>query len=533
MMSMMRHVYHAVYPGYFDTSWTVLSHVYNENFCPCCLKNTNNVQQCVQEYAKCGNPIDPFCNCDVKDPTCVANVSYIDYLDGSLYAPQTEGRRLLAEESGEEGQSKYECEGPVTLDSQGCPEGKIRAISFLVLEQLHLLIFTMSIIHVLCGFVLYGLSMLRVHLEWNKWEKEEDPHAAKVEQALQPYFENLNVALVRRSMTKKGRPGEDSPGPEVHEQENGGKQLHQTSSAPEMECNHDMESGDQAAIEASSIAKGHSAGLPKWLTSESRRRITRKFSRSASSFLHLLEEQGCLKTTYLKVKKFFERLGKGVYHIAVNTVQGLGPSVVSKRQYQKMRASFIYTHKMGKSFNFYHHVARSMEEDLSMIVGLTPIFWIVTIIFWLISGPVGYAVMPAMIINAIVVIALNAKLVRIIEKVTDTDSIAMMLSARIFWFSRPQLLLLPMKFSLFMCSFIYGRYEIISLLLFAGEDCMYSYVRNLMEISFVFPFAAFSFSSGNSLQTHVHSQMTFIHNGLSPGGPSSYSTLSSLSTLLL
>ena len=461
-----RHVYHAVDPGYFDSSWTVLSHVYNENFCPCCLENTKNVQQCVQEYAKCGNPVDPFCNCDNKDPTCVANVSYIDYLDGALYAPQPEGRRLLAEESGNEGSSRYECEGPVTLDSQGCPEGKIRAISFLVLEQLHLLIFTMSIIHVVCGFVLYGISMLRVRLEWKNWEKEEDPHVAKVEEALQPYFENLNVALVRRSMTRRPPEGEDSPGPEVQEQANGGKQLHQASSAPELESKRDMETGDHARKEEENITRGHSAGLPRWLTSESRRRTTRTLTRSANSFRHLLEEHGYLKMVYLRSKKFFKWFGKGVCYISINTIQGLGPSVVSKQQYMKMRASFIYTHKMGKSFNFYQHVTRSMEEDLSMIVGLTPIFWIVTIIFWLISGPIGYAVMPAMIINAIVVITLNSKLVHIVKNVTDTSSIAMMLSAKIFWFNKPQLLLLPMKFSLFMCSFIYGRYEIFQVCLF-------------------------------------------------------------------
>lgn len=138
-----------------------------------------------------------------------------------------------------------------------------------------------------------------------------------------------------------------------------------------------------------------------------------------------------------------------------------------------MKASFIYTHKMGKSFNFYQHVTRSMEEDLSMIVGLTPIFWIVTIIFWLISGPIGYAVMPAMIINAIVVITLNSKLVHIVKKVTDTNSIAMMLSAKIFWFNRPQLLLLPMKFSLFMCSFIYGSF-LFFVWQFAPNSCPFT-----------------------------------------------------------
>ncbi len=168
--------------GYFDTSWTVLNYVYSEGNCPCCLEHTNSVQQCVLEYAACGNSLEPFCNCDMKDPACVGEVE-------------------AYEGAGEEQGTGVYCEGARTIDGYQCSEGKVKAVSYLTLEQVHLLIFTVSIIHVFAGFVLYGICRLRVKLEWGSWEKCPTVHSEKVQEALAEYFKGLDQQknLVRKS----------------------------------------------------------------------------------------------------------------------------------------------------------------------------------------------------------------------------------------------------------------------------------------------------------------------------------------------
>ncbi|NKB47200.1 MAG: hypothetical protein GKR77_05365 [Legionellales bacterium] len=63
-------------------------------------------------------------------------------------------------------------------------------------------------------------------------------------------------------------------------------------------------------------------------------------------------------------------------------LQGAGPLLVSQSQYYKLRASFIYTHKLGGNFNFLQHVmvrergtvlaVRSPASTLHSLAHITP-----------------------------------------------------------------------------------------------------------------------------------------------------------------
>lgn len=436
--------------GFFNPSWTVLHYVYGQGNCPCCLEHTKYVQKCVLEFAQCGNSTgDPFCNCDGQDPTCVSYPSVSEYESLS-------GRRLLAEET-------YTCEGPRAIDGGSeCGPGKVKAVSFLTLEQLHLLVFSLSIIHVICGFVLYGLSIIRVKWEWGRWESSPDVRHEKVQQALEGYFSSLDASsLFRKSMSQRGIPKPDG--------------MHESNSCPAID---DVEGSCEQGHGPPRLERT-SAPLPKVLHSDSFREPTgvfRKLSRSTKSFHNLVAlEKDLLRNAGTRLKKFGKQCGVFLHNLIHPIIQGMGPIVVTKSQYAKLRASFIYTHKLNGNFDFLKHVLHSMEDDLSHLVGITPIFWIVTILFWLVSGVIGYAILPAMILNALVLIILNAKLVSIVKNITDKlgTGAAVILDKDIFWFNKPDLLLQPMKFSLFVCSFIFNSF-LFFVWQFSAGSCPFS-----------------------------------------------------------
>ena len=465
--------------GYFDYDWTILSGVYSEGNCPCCLGDTNGVQQCVLEYAQCGSPEDPMCNCDSQDPACVVNSSdiVVDSVnrENTIAAVDTSNplKELLAGGAASGAEESYSCVGPVTIDSTGCSEGQIRAVSYLALEQVHLLIFTLSIVHVACGFLLYGIAALRVGWEWGRWEGKEDKHAERVQETLQPYFESLNATLYRRSMTLR-RDSMDGSAIRQPEKATIPKQGSCPDGLGEGHPDADEEArGIQNVSSLPSLNKP-SAPLPQIVRSDSELKLARRLKRSAKSFRDLVAlNRNAWKSMLASARNHFCSVTGWLKTICTHLLLGLGPFLVTKKQYSFLRASFIYTHKMGSGFNFLGHVARSMEEDLSMLVGITPIFWIVTILFWLISGPLGFAIMPAMILNAVVIVGLNVKLYRIIDKVTAKGGSAVRLSTDVFWFNKPQLLLLPMKFCLFMCSFIYASF-IFFAWQFSGGSCPFT-----------------------------------------------------------
>ena len=104
----------------------------------------------------------------------------------------------------------------------------------------------------------------------------------------------------------------------------------------------------------------------------------------------------------------------------------------------------------------YKKSAESVQRPLLTFLFL-PICRSIIILFVLISGIYGYAVMPFMTLVAVVLVITNAKLVQIIRAVTSRGG-AGKLTSKIFWFNRPQLLLIPIKVALFLCAFIYASF---------------------------------------------------------------------------
>lgn len=294
-----------------------------------------------------------FCNCDQQDPTCVQ----------SFFA---EGSTVPYEE--------LVCDGPVALDGRGvCGEGKVRAVSILAMEQTHYLVFLLSIIHVVCGFVLYGLAWVRVRWEWGRWEKDHDVHRDSVNKVLEGYHSDLANTLHRRSMgastgASNGGEGEGDGAIEI------GRDKSIASCPSEFGPGGIDGDGDERIITrgVSFVDVSDVDGSPPRLERRSRTMpailggeedgdrafsgLRRTFTRSKSFHNLVSLERQLRHRIFMRTKTMTKsslRVTGGWIH---TLVQGLGPLIVSKSQYYKLRASFIYTHKLGGNFNFLQHV---------------------------------------------------------------------------------------------------------------------------------------------------------------------------------
>lgn len=96
-----------------------------------------------------------------------------------------------------------------------------------------------------------------------------------------------------------------------------------------------------------------------------------------------------------------------------------------------------------------------MEDDFSQVVGINLEMWLALIIFIIISGPLGWAVLIFLILATVMQLVINTKLTMVIRHVCrhgkETE-----LASNIFWFKRPSLLLPFIKFNLFLCSYLYS-----------------------------------------------------------------------------
>ena len=295
-----------------------------------------------------------FCNCDQQDPTCVQ----------SFFG---EGSTVPYEE--------LVCDGPIALDGQGvCGAGKVRAVSILALEQTHYLVFLLSIIHVVCGFLLYGLAWLRVRWEWGRWEKDHDVHRDRVNKVLEGYYSDLTNTLSRRSMgastgASNGGEGEGDGAIEI------GRDKSIASCPSEFgpagidgDGNCDGDGNERNSKRGVSFVDGsppklerRSRTMPAVLGGEEDgdrafTSLRRTFTRS-KSFHNLVSLERQLRHRVFTRTKAMTKSTLTVTGGWIHTlVQGLGPLIVSKSQYYKLRASFIYTHKLGGNFNFLQHV---------------------------------------------------------------------------------------------------------------------------------------------------------------------------------
>ncbi|KAL2488848.1 MLO-like protein 3 [Forsythia ovata] len=136
---------------------------------------------------------------------------------------------------------------------------------------------------------------------------------------------------------------------------------------------------------------------------------------------------------------------------------------VAKIDYLTLRHGFISAHLSGNNtFNFRKYIQRSLEDDFKEVVGISPMMWLLVVIFLLVDVHGWNVYLWVSFLPLIMVLVVGTKLqvivARMAVQLTDKNTVIrgtplVQPNNKFFWFNRPQLVLKLLHFSLFMNAF--------------------------------------------------------------------------------
>ncbi|KAL9245712.1 hypothetical protein vseg_019332 [Gypsophila vaccaria] len=169
---------------------------------------------------------------------------------------------------------------------------------------------------------------------------------------------------------------------------------------------------------------------------------------------------------------------------------------VDKSDYLTLRHGFITAHiTPGGTFDFQKYIKRSLEDDFKVIVGVSPVLWASFVIFLLLNVNGWHTLLWASILPLTVILAIGTKLQAILTnmalEITERNSVVQGIplvqgSDAYFWFSKPQLILHLLHFTLFQNAFQI-TYFLWILYEFGSDSCfhdklLYELIRIAMGI---------------------------------------------------
>ncbi|PSC71161.1 alpha-amylase chloroplastic [Micractinium conductrix] len=454
---------------------------------------------------------------------------------------------------------KLECQDLLQLDSLKCPEGKVPLVSITALHQLHIFIFCVALTHVGMGVIMVLLASWRVHLWRRACADEDDQHARAVRGVLEPQANSGEPggpsARLRRHFTSFTRPVIHLRSSMFPEQRPAARHSMPAMRPVPPTINEGNQQGGSLAIDVQ-LAAGGAAALPVGASASKRGgsgssgkagpggsepKSSVEGSTSAPPALDY-ESSGSLEdpsqlnalapTATLRLghrvlpdavtagplpdskrpQLGSGKRGKGGAFLARSTtlaredyggratehliclLHQLNPLPVSGEDIRLMRASFMLTHRVPAGFDFWRYVSDSMEDDFAHIVGVSQEMWLTMVVFVLISGPLGWATTMFTALAALVLVVINAKLQGIIRHVCRGCR-TNQLSSNVFWFSKPSLLLHPIKFTLFLCAFNVGS-ALFFLWSFGGASCPFTSHGESFYFALVVPWWAMLLFTG-------------------------------------
>ncbi|KAL4420149.1 hypothetical protein ABPG77_010365 [Micractinium sp. CCAP 211/92] len=436
------------------------------------------------------------------DPSCQAC--------SAAYLPRVEG----SEEVKASSELQAACDGTVGLTHGKCGPGKSPFVTITALHQLHIFIFVVALTHVVMGVGMVVLSSLRLRA-WRQCCKDnDDQHAQHVRElrrrqataaGASPRSASRLRSIIsswRRPTFHRSRLGSDlvassplgSASHAVVPETAAGLQKPADSVAIEVEqAGHADAAGAGGSNGSGGSSQGSGGGSAGWAKlrgalhrpdglallqaaagapaavtgsqpqQEGEARadqrpapLPREPSINAASAdsgdVNMLAPIASLE---LEGKESIARndVGGWAREYAICLLQQFNPRALTHEDVRLMRASFTLTHRVPEGFDFWKYAGDSMEDDFAHIVGVSQEMWFTMIIFVLISGPLGWATTIFLALAAAVLLVINVKLCVIIRHVCRGARVRQ-LSSNIFWFQRPSLLLHPIKYILFLCSFI-------------------------------------------------------------------------------
>uniref|UniRef100_A0A1D2A4C2 MLO-like protein n=2 Tax=Auxenochlorella protothecoides TaxID=3075 RepID=A0A1D2A4C2_AUXPR len=408
--------------------------------CACCLASSTGVQACL---LRAGGPTclggEGLCACDAHACEAGADVPCVGVQPGLT----------------------------------SCGEGRVPLVSFLALEQVHILIFVVALTHVACSFFLHSVARARIRL-WRRWPEMDHERAALVNAQIEQYHARLHGG---GDAAEYGPPGASSSPANVAGGGAAEEPRHPSSPPLVDEGMATALRRIQTLMRQGSAAPG-SEGVPP----------------SADGASTVVEAPaarvgGERDKRWRHWAAWWREFAFCLYH-------GLAPNSLTRMQYQTLVMSFRLTHRLPASFNFLDDpqpllrtgrvdrsspsplhpqvisfIVQSLEDDLSAVVGLSLEFWLLIVIYWLVAGPYGYPTMIFFALNGAVLALTNTKLQHIIRYVTNSG-VPQQLELHVFWLNRPPLMLIPIKLTLFLCSYTYASF-IFFLWQFGASSCAF------------------------------------------------------------
>ncbi|KAK6939105.1 Mlo-related protein [Dillenia turbinata] len=136
---------------------------------------------------------------------------------------------------------------------------------------------------------------------------------------------------------------------------------------------------------------------------------------------------------------------------------------VRKSDYLTMRHGFIAVHLApGSKFNFRKYIKRSLEDDFKVVVGISPLLWASGCLFLLLDVSGWHVMFFLSVVPLVIILAVGTKLQAIISKmaieIKEKHAVVqgiplVQVSDRHFWFSKPQLILYLIHYTLFQNAF--------------------------------------------------------------------------------
>ncbi|KAI7997500.1 MLO-like protein 3 [Camellia lanceoleosa] len=137
---------------------------------------------------------------------------------------------------------------------------------------------------------------------------------------------------------------------------------------------------------------------------------------------------------------------------------------VAKVDYLTLRHGFISAHLSGmhNNFNFQKYIQRSLEEDFKVIVSISPLLWLIVVIFMLVVVQGWHVYLFISFIPLLIVLVLGTKLEVIVARMAlqlnNQDNViigAPLVQPHddLFWFGRPRFVLTLLHLTLFLLAF--------------------------------------------------------------------------------
>lgn len=133
------------------------------NSCACCLTTTANIQPCLLHHG---------------GRSCYGEPGLCACAEGVCEAEEV---------------NTPTCADLQTL-STVCGESKVQMVSYLALEQTHLLIFVVALTHVACSVFMYLVARGRIYI-WRRAAARRDRHSEHVESYIMQYMQRVRAGV--------------------------------------------------------------------------------------------------------------------------------------------------------------------------------------------------------------------------------------------------------------------------------------------------------------------------------------------------